>query len=67
MKKSKVKMGQIDFVLFATIMLLVAIGVVMVYSAVHIIRLSNLMIQNIYLKKQVTVGMYWLYFYGYSY
>ena len=33
MKKSKVKMGQIDFVLFATIMLLVAIGVVMVYSA----------------------------------
>ena len=33
MKKSKVKMGQIDFVLFAIIMLLVAIGVVMVYSA----------------------------------
>ena len=26
-------MGQIDFVLFATIMLLVAIGVVMVYSS----------------------------------
>ncbi|MBU3091515.1 stage V sporulation protein E [Clostridium sp. CM028] len=33
MKKYKVKMGQIDFVLFATIMLLVAIGVVMVYSS----------------------------------
>jgi cell division protein FtsW len=33
MKKSSIKMGQIDFVLFATIMLLVSIGVVMVYSA----------------------------------
>ena len=33
MKKYKVKMGQLDFVLFATIMLLVVIGVVMVYSA----------------------------------
>ncbi|MCY6483717.1 stage V sporulation protein E [Clostridium aestuarii] len=33
MKKPKNKMGQVDFVLFATIMTLVAIGVVMVYSA----------------------------------
>ncbi|OFI07551.1 lipid II flippase FtsW [Clostridium acetireducens DSM 10703] len=33
MNKSKVKMGSIDFLLFATIMLLVAIGVIMVYSA----------------------------------
>ncbi|HEY8805389.1 MAG TPA: stage V sporulation protein E [Clostridium sp.] len=33
MKKTKVKMGQIDFVLFATVMLLVSIGVIMVYSA----------------------------------
>jgi len=33
MKKSKVKMGQIDFILFATVMLLVSIGVIMVYSA----------------------------------
>lgn len=31
--KSKTRMGSIDFVLFSTIMLLVAIGVVMVYSA----------------------------------
>jgi cell division protein FtsW len=31
--KSKTKMGSIDFILFSTIMLLVAIGVVMVYSA----------------------------------
>lgn len=33
MKKPKVKMGQIDFMLFITIMLLVSIGVIMVYSA----------------------------------
>ncbi len=33
MKKSKVKLGEIDFVLFATILMLVSIGVVMVYSA----------------------------------
>lgn len=33
MKKPKVKMGEVDFLLFCTIMLLLAIGVVMVYSA----------------------------------
>jgi cell division protein FtsW len=33
MKKPKVKMGEVDFMLFCTIMLLLAIGVVMVYSA----------------------------------
>lgn len=33
MKKNKIKLGDIDFVLFATIVLLVTIGVVMVYSA----------------------------------
>jgi len=33
MKKSKVKMGSIDFILFSTIMILVAVGVVMVFSA----------------------------------
>lgn len=33
MKKPKVKLGDIDFVLFATIIMLVTIGVVMVYSA----------------------------------
>lgn len=33
MKKPGVKMGAIDFLLFSTIMLLVAIGIVMVYSA----------------------------------
>lgn len=33
MKKGKSKLGEIDFVLFTTVLLLVAIGVVMVYSA----------------------------------
>lgn len=33
MKKSKTRMGKVDFVLFADIILLVSIGVVMVYSA----------------------------------
>lgn len=33
MKKPKVKMGSVDFVLFATIMLLLAVGIVMVFSA----------------------------------
>lgn len=33
MKKSNVKMGSLDFILFSTILILVAIGVVMVFSA----------------------------------
>lgn len=33
MKKAKVKMEQIGFVLFGTAMLLVSIGIIMVYSA----------------------------------
>lgn len=33
MKKPKSKMGQVDFIMFITIMLLVSIGVIMVYSA----------------------------------
>ncbi|MBU3142273.1 stage V sporulation protein E [Clostridium sp. CF012] len=53
MKKSKVKMGQIDFVLFATIMLLVAIGVVMVYSASSYTSAFKLNDPEHYLKKQL--------------
>jgi len=53
MKKSKVKMGQIDFVLFATIMLLVAIGVVMVYSASSYTSAFKLDDPEFYLKKQL--------------
>lgn len=33
MKKTKTKLGAIDFTLFVTITLLVSIGVIMVYSA----------------------------------
>lgn len=53
MKKSKVRMGQIDFVLFATIMLLVSIGVVMVYSASSYYSAFKLNDPEFYLKKQL--------------
>lgn len=52
MKKSKAKMGQIDFVLFAIIMLLVAIGVVMVYSASSYYAAFKVNDPEYYLKKQ---------------
>ncbi|MGV8983754.1 stage V sporulation protein E [Clostridium sp.] len=52
MKKSKAKMGQIDFVLFAIIMLLVAIGVVMVYSASSYYAAFKVNDPEFYLKKQ---------------
>jgi cell division protein FtsW len=52
MKKSKVRMGQIDFVLFATVMLLVSIGVVMVYSASSYSSAFKLNDPEYYLKKQ---------------
>jgi cell division protein FtsW len=53
MKKSRVKMGQIDFVLFATVMVLVAIGVVMVYSASSYTSAFKLNDPEYYLKKQL--------------
>lgn len=53
MKKSKVKMGQIDFWLFAIIMILVAIGVVMVYSASSYYSAFNYNDPEFYLKKQM--------------
>jgi len=46
-------MGQIDFVLFATVMLLVAIGVVMVYSASSYTSAFKLNDPEYYLKKQL--------------
>ena len=52
MKKNKVKIGQIDFVLFATIMLLVAIGIVMVYSAGSYYSAFKNNDPEYYLKKQ---------------
>ncbi len=53
MKKSSAKMGQIDFMLFATIMTLVAIGVVMVYSASSYYAAFNYNDPEFYLKKQM--------------
>jgi cell division protein FtsW len=53
MKKSRIKMGQIDFVLFATVMVLVAIGVVMVYSASSYTSAFKLNDPEYYLKKQL--------------
>ncbi|MBC2580652.1 stage V sporulation protein E [Clostridium sp. DJ247] len=52
MSKPSSKMGPIDFVLFSTIMLLVAIGVVMVYSASSYSAFFNLKDSMFYLKKQ---------------
>jgi cell division protein FtsW len=53
MKKSNAKMGQIDFMLFATIMLLVAIGIVMVYSASSYYAAFHNNDPEFYLKKQL--------------
>ncbi|MCY6959635.1 stage V sporulation protein E [Clostridium brassicae] len=53
--KTKVKMGQVDFVLFATIMILVAVGIVMVYSASSYTALHSKAYNNddmYFLKKQ---------------
>jgi cell division protein FtsW len=54
MKKSKVKMGSLDFILFSTIMILVAVGVVMVFSASSYSAFFNPKIRDsmYYLKKQ---------------
>lgn len=54
MKIPRKKMGSIDFILFSTIMLLVVIGVVMVYSASSYSSFFNTAINDsmFYLKKQ---------------
>jgi cell division protein FtsW len=54
MKKPRKKMGAIDFILFSTIMLLVVIGVVMVYSASSYSAFFNSAINDgmYYLKRQ---------------
>lgn len=63
MIKSKNKMKSVDFVLFSTILLLVAIGIVMVYSASSYAALYNSKINDdmYYLKKQAlwaTIGTF---------
>ncbi|AKA70240.1 stage V sporulation protein E [Clostridium scatologenes] len=59
MNKPTNKMGPIDFVLFSTIMLLVAIGVVMVYSASSYSAYFNPHIKDstYYLKKQAGAAL----------
>lgn len=54
MKKSNAKLGAIDFTLFCTIMLLVSVGVVMVYSASSYSAFLNPQIKDstYFLKKQ---------------
>lgn len=52
MKKSNVKMGNIDFILFSSIMILVAIGVVMVFSASSYSAFFKLKDSMYYLKRQ---------------
>lgn len=52
MKKTKSNMGQVDFVLFSIILLLLAIGVVMVYSASSYIALYVYKDSMLFLKKQ---------------
>ncbi|MGH4120067.1 stage V sporulation protein E [Clostridium sp.] len=53
MKKSSAKMGQIDFMLFATVVLLVTIGVLMVFSASSWFALVNYDDPDYFFKKQM--------------
>ncbi len=64
MSKPGNKMGPIDFVLFSTIMLLVAIGVVMVYSASSYSAYFNPHIKDstFYLKKQGAAALIGIFF-----
>jgi cell division protein FtsW len=57
MKKSNVKMGTIDFILFSSVMILVAIGVVMVFSASSYSAFFKLKDSMFYLKKQGTFAV----------
>jgi cell division protein FtsW len=66
MNKPASKMGPIDFVLFSTIMLLVAIGVIMVYSASSYSAFFNPAIRDsmYFLKKQglwATIGSFFMF------
>lgn len=57
MREPKVKMGSIDFVLFSTIMLLVAIGIVMVFSASSYTAFFNHKDSMYFLKKQMVAAV----------
>ena len=67
MKVSNTKMGSIDFVMFSTILLLVSIGVVMVYSASSYSAFFNPTINDsmYYLKRQAinaVIGLILMFF-----
>lgn len=68
MKKSNMKMGSIDFILFSAIMILVAIGVVMVFSASSYSAFFNPEIKDSmhYLKRQgisAIIGAFAMFFF----
>lgn len=52
MKKPVIKMGSVDFVLFCTILLLVTVGVIMVYSASSYTSFFGMQDSMFFLKKQ---------------
>lgn len=66
MKKNKIKMGEVDYILFYTVFLLVAIGIVAVYSASSYTQLVNAGDSMALLKKQGifaiigTIGMFFI-------
>lgn len=65
MKKPTVKMGAIDFLLFSTIMLLVAIGIVMVYSASSYLAFYQKHDSMFFLKRQgvsACIGVFVMFF-----
>jgi len=57
MREPKVKMGSIDFLLFSIIMLLVAIGIVMVFSASSYTAFFNYKDSMYFLKKQMVAAV----------
>ena len=52
-KKKKVKMKSIDYILFYTILVLLAIGIIMVYSASSYYSMNETGSSTSYLKKQL--------------
>jgi cell division protein FtsW len=57
MREPKVKMGSIDFILFSTIMLLVAVGIIMVFSASSYTAFFNYKDSMYFLKKQMIAAI----------
>lgn len=65
MKKKSVSKGNVDFLMFCTVLMLVAIGVVMVYSASSYIAFYQLKDSMYYLKRQglfAVIGIIFMFF-----